>query len=181
MSIPQGFWDSKNEVSGSGNPAFSFKNVKDFVRGYLVKKSLRKNDLKAPVDGEDVYQRVYTLAVKDGEEYECSTKNGAMKRKGGELIDVYGKMLIEARIDGKRVQIIKGGEDVELGTMVGFMFTEEIPPTKKGNHPTKIVKCYADADDVNKDLVKSAAMSKMKDAEGAKPEVSKDDEVPFND
>lgn len=181
--MSEGFWSEKNQVVTAGNPSAIFNTIGDKVRGYLVKKSFRLNDMKEDDGLGDVYQRVYTIRVKEGEVEKAKTKDGVVDVKAGGLIDVYGKMLSKYPMEGKRVQIILGADDVAYGTMLGFLFTGELPPKKKGFKPTKVVKAYADPDDVSQESVKEAGWGGMKAPVPSTPDapaaVTPSEDAPF--
>lgn len=154
-------FSDENKSVTKGNPYFKWSKVGDRVNGYLIKKSVRLNDLKEDDGLGDVFQRVYTLMVKDGDEFTAYTKEGEVIITGGQLIDVYGKMLSRDLIEDKRMQIILGAEEVPLGRMIGFMFTGTKPPAKKGWSATQLVEAFSDKTDERKDLVSKNAWDAM--------------------
>lgn len=160
-------FSDENKSVTKGNPYFKWGKVGDKVNGYLIRKSSRKNDLKEDDGQGDIYQRVYTLMVKDGDEFTAHTKEGEVIITGGELIDVYGKMLSRDLVEDKRMQIILGAEEVPLGRMIGFMFTGTKPPAKKGYSATQLVEAFSDKTDERKDLVSKNTWDAMGAPEAA--------------
>ncbi len=149
------FFSEANEASQQGHPYFKVETIGDFCRGYLVKKRTQKNDLKT--DGE-AYQRVYTIEVPEGESYKAFTKEGEITVKGGELMDIYGRATIDS--DGKSVSIIIGIDNVPLGELVGFKYTEQRKPSKPGFNGAKIVTGYR-SHVIREDILKKHIESEM--------------------
>ena len=177
-------FSDENKSVTKGNPYIKWGKVGDRVNGYLVRKSTRLNDLKEDDGQGDVYQRVYTLLVKEGQEFTAHTKEGEVVVKEGELLDVYGKMLSRDLIEDKRMQIILGAEEVPLGRMIGFMFTGTKPPVKKGWSATQLVETFSDKNDERKDLLEKNTWDAMGAPEAPavkKAKLSKEDseEVPY--
>lgn len=161
-------WDA-HEASVKGNPYFHLDTLNERCRGYLVKKSLKKDDMKSATRGEDVWQRVYTILVPEGESYKAWSDEKSIDIKGGELMDVYGRMPVE--MDGKTVNIIAGMEDAELGQLIGFKYVEQRKPTEKGHQGAKIVNGYK-FPERRDDLVNKAMSAAATPADG-------DKKVPF--
>ena len=134
-------WD-KYEASSKGNPWFKVENVGDMCRGFLVKKGLKLDDMKTGKELSEVWQRVYTISVPDGESYKAydSGEKKLVDIKGGQLMAVYGRMPVD--MDGRKVSIIANMEDAPLGQLVGFKFTEQRKPSEKGFNGAKIVTGY---------------------------------------
>lgn len=149
------FFTEANEASAQGNPYFKAEVVGDFCRGYLIKKRTQKNDLKLD---EEVYQRIYTIEVPEGESYKAHTKEGVVTVNGGELMDVYGRATVDS--EGKRVAIIIGLDSAPLGGLIGFKFTEQRKPSKPGFNGAKIVTGYWSGV-IREDIVKKNAEAEM--------------------
>lgn len=154
-------FSDENKSVTKGNPYIKWEKVGDKVNGYLVRKSSRQNDLREDDGQGEVFQRVYTLMVKDGDEFTAHTKEGPVIITGGQLIDVYGKMLSRDLVEGKRMQIILGAEEIPLGRMTGFKFTGTKPPAKKGYKPTQLIDAFSDKTDDRKDLVSKTTWDAM--------------------
>lgn len=164
------FFSDDNALAANGNPYFKPTEVgKDRVRGYLVRKSFRKNDMKSKGQGTEFWQRVYTLLVKEGEEYKAwkpgkdDDAGEFVTVKAGELIDVYGRMLARDPVEGKKCSIIQGIEEAPLGMMVGVLYFEDRDTGQP--QKAKILKPFGDPRDVNKEAVTGAAWGDMQENE----------------
>ena len=157
----ESFFSEANEASQQGYPYFKVETIGDFCRGYLVKKRTQKNDLKV---NEEVYQRVYTIEVPEGESYKAYTKEGQVTVNGGELMDVYGRATVDS--DGKSVSIIVGIDNVALGELVGFKYTEQRKPSKPGFNGAKIVTGYR-SHTVREDILKKYTEGELTPAASA--------------
>ena len=149
----QDFFSEKNAAVTKRNPYFKLENIGDAVRGILVKRSVSEN---TQAGKEETYQRVYTLCVtkEDDGKWTAFAKGEPEKIKAGELIDVYGKMLIEK--DGQKIAICNGvePEEVELGYLTGFKYTEQLAPKQKGFSGVKVMRAFVDKNVQNLELVK---------------------------
>lgn len=150
--MSQDFFSEANEIVVTRNPYFKLENVGDSVRGILVRKSMVENQNEGK---EGTFQRIYTLCVLEEDDGKWSAWKGGEKQvmKKGELIDVYGKMLIDEEETGKKVAITAGADDLQLGYLLGFKYTEQLAPTAKGRQGAKIQKAYADKSKRYMDIV----------------------------
>ncbi len=179
MKNVQDFFSDENKASQKGNPYFNPEKVGDYCRGYFLKQRKQVNQMKdAREDGRKVYNMIYTVIVPEGEEYAAVSGGESVTVKAGELLDIYGKMIIE---DGDELlQIVSGFGNLQPGVMIGVQLTELRPPKKKGHHPTKIISGFIDAKDVNTDVVKQARMGAMVSPEtGATMSEEETEEKPF--
>lgn len=142
------FFTDKYAGLAKGNPYFNLKTVGDKCRGFLVRKSE-----KADMNKEGVMQRIYTLCVPEGEEYTATVKAGEpdVTLKGGDLIDVYGRMPIDE--DGRTVKITKDADTAPLGVLVGFKFTKEVPSQSNAKYMAKFMEAFVDLTSKRPDLV----------------------------
>lgn len=160
MSSVSDFFSDENKASQKGNPYFAAINIGDFARGYFVKSRDQVNSMKEnKKDDREIFNRVYTVVVPQGEEYKALSGGEEVTVKGGELLDIYGKMLIEE--NGKLVQIIGGFANITPGVMIGVKYESNRPATQKGYKPTKIVAGFINTRDVNMDAVKAHSMAGM--------------------
>lgn len=135
-------------VNVKSYPYFNLKNVGDCCSGYLVRKSERIDQ-----NNDQRIQRVYTIVVPEDKSYKAtkSAKEGEVEIKGGELMDVYGRLPVER--EGKLpLKIVPGVEEAKLGTLVGFQFTEERKSKTNAKYNSKILTGYV-GKIVRKDLV----------------------------
>jgi len=140
--MSEDFFSEANEIVVARNPYWKLENVGDTVRGVLVRRSTVENQNEGK---EGTFQRIYTICVidEDNEKFTAVKGGEKQKMKAGELIDVYGKMLIDDT-DGRKVAITAGADTLDIGFMLGFKYTEQLEPKAKGRQGAKIQKAYAD-------------------------------------
>ncbi len=120
------FWSEENEPQSNW---FSFDVVGAKIRGIVV-------DIfeKPSTNPQYPDQKIFVLRVEE------SSKSHEV----GSLVNTPIK---------KTSDFLMGRTySVKAGDRLGFLFAEEIPPTKKGNHPAKSIKVYH-TKDVDADLV----------------------------
>ena len=174
------FFSAGNQANASGNPYFATNKIGDACRGFLVRIGKRKNDMKQPKPGEeatDYMQRVYTIVVPEGESYEATSKGERVTVKGGELIDIYGKVPV-LQPDGTKLAVILGFDGVQIGQMIGVKYTGDKPAKQKGFHPTKVVDGFIGRE-FSQEAVEKAGFGSMIPAKAVATPAAKKEDAPF--